>query len=94
MEKNTSTVPKTGVFRYNGGQIRGPPPTSEYNNAVNCDGSRGFKGAPKLPPMMPTDASLSDSYKSHRCCLSSLELIHKPITLKIYKECNRNSEDV
>ena len=60
---------ETSVPRHKGGQIWGPSETLQINNSVM---SMGFQGIFNWSPMMPRDASLSDSYTPDRCCYSYL----------------------
>ena len=60
---------RDGVSLHNGGQIKGSPCTPQY------DDPRGIRGGLNEVPMMPRDASLSDSYTPDRCCYSSLDLV-------------------
>ena len=45
LEKITSVVRDTSVYRHNGGPIKGPPYTSQYDSAVMV---RGVSGRPSI----------------------------------------------
>ena len=61
----------TGVSQHHGGVNWGPPwkPLTSQHYHIE-----GLKGALDWSPIMLKDVSLSDSYKSHRCCFSRVAL--------------------
>ena len=80
MKKNVHMLFRgTNVSRHKGSPIKGPHlnPSIQYW----CDGPNGFRCALNWAPVMPRDASLSDSYTSDRCCFSRLVLIFFRIML-------------
>ena len=58
-------VRETCVSLHHGGPVKG---SLQYDSALGCMG--GFREALSWVPMMPKDASFSDSYISDRCCFS------------------------
>ena len=62
-------VRETSVSRHDGVKLRVP---LKPLNRIVLWWSGGFQGALNLVPMMPRDASLSDSYTSDCCWFSSL----------------------
>ena len=64
-------VHEVGVCGIMGDQFRAPLEPHEHYSTIVLS---GLRGALKCVPIMPRDASLSDSYTPDRCCFSSLPL--------------------
>ena len=60
-EKIRSVVRETCISRHNGGHNQKPTQTHKYDSGVMAQWA---SGGPELSPMIPTDASLPDSYTS------------------------------
>ena len=65
----TSDLRDASASRHNGGPTEGPNYAPQYGSAVMA---RGVAGSYQWVPLMPRDASLSDSCTTDRCYISSL----------------------